>query len=225
MKAFKSLLLILMLAAAHLTASAQYYQIANQLSNLIQPALSGSLSYRGFVELSGTAGIGTNRANILGISTTQGFQYSSWFFMGAGIGVDLLMTNPDESLRPSLDNPPSFMNHGSTRTAAMIPLFTDFRFKIGGQNNSPAAFIDIKTGATWLMGNDYLEFSTARLGGGTQFYLRPAIGVRIPISAKDNRKAVNVGVTYQLITSNNWYTYNNGSVTLNGFGATVAYEW
>ena len=71
MKAIRFLLLSLLSAAASFAASAQYYEIANQVSNIIRPALSGSLSYRGFAELSGTAGIGTYRANIIGISTDR----------------------------------------------------------------------------------------------------------------------------------------------------------
>ena len=56
--------------------SAQYYQIANQLPQLISPALSGSFDYKGFVELSGLAGVGHNRSNIIDLSTTQRFQYT-----------------------------------------------------------------------------------------------------------------------------------------------------
>ena len=77
-------------------ARAQYYEIANQLSGLISPALSGSMQYRGFVEASGLAGMGKNRANFLGVSTSQGFQYSSWFFMGVGMGIDVAMANQDD---------------------------------------------------------------------------------------------------------------------------------
>jgi len=76
-------------------AKAQYYEIANQLPGVISPALSGSMNYKGFIELSGVAGFGDNRANIIGVTTSQGFQYSSWFFMGAGLGVEVAMTNSD----------------------------------------------------------------------------------------------------------------------------------
>ncbi|MDE6396139.1 MAG: hypothetical protein K2K84_02585, partial [Muribaculaceae bacterium] len=82
----KKLKRLFILAAIALTASssvkAQYYEIANQISNLVSPALSGAGSYRGFVELSGLAGFGTNRANFVELSTSQGFKYSNWFYMG-----------------------------------------------------------------------------------------------------------------------------------------------
>lgn len=77
--------------AATASAHAQYYEIAGQLPSLISPALSGSLNYKGFVEASGTAGIGDSRANFIGVSTSQGFKYADWFFMGVGIGVDVAM--------------------------------------------------------------------------------------------------------------------------------------
>lgn len=225
MKHLKKILLGLALAAGTFAASAQYAQIANELSDLVRPALSGSGSYRGFVEATGTAGFGTNRANIIGISTSQGYQYLPWFYMGGGIGVDVMMTNPDESAtRPTVT--PAYMNHASARTVAMVPIFTDFRIKFGDSNGGPAVYIDLKTGASWIMGSRYLEFTDARLGGGTQFYMRPSVGVRIPISKKYKRQAVNVGVAYQLITSNNsWYSPYSDSATLNGVGATVSFEW
>ena len=44
------------------TASAQYYEIANQIPGLLQPMLSGSMNYKGYVEATGIAGFGNNRA-------------------------------------------------------------------------------------------------------------------------------------------------------------------
>lgn len=126
-----------MLAAAALlaamggaqTAHAQYYELANQLPGLISPALSGSFNYKGYVELSSMAGFGDNRVNIVGISTSQGFQYSSWFFMGAGLGVDIAMNNSNVPT-PDFDRPP-YWEHSSSTTKVMIPAFTDFRFNFG----------------------------------------------------------------------------------------------
>lgn len=56
-----------------LPVRAQYYELANQLPSLISPALSGSMNYRGFVQVHGLAGLGDARANFVGISTSQGF--------------------------------------------------------------------------------------------------------------------------------------------------------
>lgn len=204
-------------------ARAQYYEIANQLPSLISPALSGSMQYRGFVEASGLAGMGKNRANFLGISTSQGFQYASWFFMGVGMGVDVAMAQQDD--RYEAGDPDDWEYGGTAKTKCMIPVFTDFRFRIGN-DNSVAAVIGLKLGAAWLLGDDDLMMKTAYMSNETQFYFRPSLGVRIPVSSQNPKQAVNVAVTYQLLTSNNNYTYwHDNSVTLHNLGLTVGFEW
>ena len=204
-------------------ARAQYYEIANQLPSLISPALSGSMQYRGFVEASGLAGMGKNRANFLGISTSQGFQYASWFFMGVGMGVDVAMAQQDD--RYGAWDPDDWEYGGTAKTKCMIPVFTDFRFRIGN-DNSVAAVIGLKLGAAWLLGDDDLMMKTAYMSNKTQFYFRPSLGVRIPVSSQNPKQAVNVAVTYQLLTSNNNYTYwHDNSVTLHNLGLTIGFEW
>lgn len=205
-------------------ARAQYYEIANQLPGLLSPALSGSLQYRGFVEASGLAGIGRNRANFLGVSTTQGFQYASWFYMGVGAGVDVAMASRDsdrfDPMAPGEWNP-----RGTAKTKVMIPVFSDFRFRIGS-DKTVSAFLDLKLGAAWFLGSDYLYMNTAYMTNQTQFYFRPSIGVRIPTDKEKPRQAVCVALTYQLLTSNNNYNYYyDHSVTLSNLGLTVGYEW
>ena len=49
--------------------------------------------------------------------------------------------------------------------------------------------------------------------------------MRIPVSAQKPNQAFNVGVTYQLLTSNNNYYYYSNSLTLNNIGISVSYEW
>ena len=224
MKKLLSLAVAAVLAAGMaVPARAQYYEIANQLPSLISPALSGSMQYRGFVEASGLAGIGKNRANFLGISTSQGFQYASWFFMGVGMGVDVAMAQQDD--RYGAWDPDDWEYGGTAKTKCMIPVFTDFRFRIGN-DNSVAAVIGLKLGAAWLLGDDDLMMKTAYMSNETQFYFRPSIGVRIPVSSQNPKQAVNVAVSYQLLTSNNNYTYwHDNSVTLHNLGLTVGFEW
>lgn len=205
------------------SASAQYAQIANQLSSLISPALSGSARYKGFVELSGLPGFGTNRANFVGVSTSQGFSYSTWFFMGAGIGVDVVRSYVNDdlaSLGPDNDN----WGRQGSRTKAMIPVFSDFRFMFG-PSEGIKFYIDAKLGAAWLIGSEYLMLDKGYVSNQTQFYLKPSLGVRIPVSSGDTKRAFNVGVTYQLLTSNNNWGYNRYSASLNNVGLTLGYEW
>lgn len=210
------------MASAALPLSAQYYDIASQLPGLIQPALSGSFNYKGFAEVSFVKGVGTPNANFLDFSTTQGFQYSNWFFMGVGLGVDILFATqnnddawvPDQYWRPS---------SRSSTTGVMIPLYTDFRFTV--PSGGVSFFADVRIGASFLLGNNYISFGgPAYLTNNESFYLRPSLGVRIPVNKQRPKQAVDIGVAYQLLTanySNGWY---NNSV-LNAIGVNVAYEW
>lgn len=213
-------LLLVSLIPVHM--SAQYYEIATQLPQLISPALSGSFNYKGYVELSGLAGLGHNRANDIGISTSQGFRYASWFFMGVGTGVDVMMAQQPEGWLPSPDF--DYMYRRSSKTKVMIPVFTDFRFNIGPESGT-SMFVDLKLGAAWLLGNDDLRMADGFMTNTTQFFFRPTVGVRIPVSATSPRQAVNVGVTYQMLTSNNNYYWRSNSLTLNNLGVSIAYEW
>lgn len=198
-------------------ANAQYYALANQLTNVLGPALSGSMSYRGMVEVSGIAGTGYNRINTLELATVQGFKYADWFFMGAGLGINLAVGD-----NTAVDN----AAHSISRYKAMMPLFSDFRFNIGGQSK-PSFFVDLRLGAAWFFGNSYIGTHHNYIDDGTYFYLKPGVGVRIPVSAGDPTNAFNIALTYQLLTNSgsNGYYYRNSAVTMNGFGLTLGYEW
>lgn len=225
MKRFVLSLLTLAAIVCAMPARAQYYEIANQLPGLLSPALSGSFNYKGYVELSGLAGVGDNRANFIELSTTQGFRYSSWFFMGVGIGVDVAMSQGTEPNGPrELQEWYGDSYYRTTKTKAMIPVFSDFRFNIGDQS-TVSAYIDIKAGAAWLIGAPYLRMHNAYMSNDAQFYLKPSIGVRIPVNSQNSRQAFNIGLTYQLLTSDNNYYWSRNSVTLSNFGVTIGYEW
>lgn len=229
MKRFLLSALTLGALVAAVPARAQYYQIANQLPGLLSPALSGSFNYKGYVELSGTAGVGANRANFIGVSTTQGFKYSSWFFMGVGLGVDVAMAQGHKAPVPQVQT----YGYGGqdcdcfcvAKTKAMIPVFTDFRFDFGSQSTI-SAFIDLKLGAAWLIGSPYLRLHDAYISNDAQFYCKPTVGVRIPVNEHNSSQAFNIGLTYQLMTTENNYYWNpGGNITLNNFGVTLGYEW
>lgn len=219
----KRLPLAIFALSAAFGASAQYYELANQLPQLLRPALSGSWQYKGFVDATAMAGLGHNRANILSVSTSQGFQYTSWFYMGVGLGVDVAFSNYDGSL--SRADVPGYWEHGANKTGAMLPLFTDFRFTFGGASNELSAFIDLRLGATFLLGNNYPEFGNGYLSNDGQFYLRPSVGLCIPVNSSNSKQAVDLGITYQLITSANNYTWGGRGMSLNALGFTIAYEW
>lgn len=227
----RSLPLIISIVALSGAASAraQYYDMANQLVSMVQPALSGGFNYRGFLDAGFTGGIGRNGCNSLEISTTQGFKYSDWFFMGVGAGVNVIFAGQGDDIHTS--SSPGHWGNGfrpdykQRDTGVVIPLYSDFRFNIGGEKYT-SFFIDLKLGAAFLVGKNYLLTPDGVLDNSEGFYFRPTAGVRIPVNSKNTRQAVNIGVTYQLITNNYWNYggyYNN--TTINSIGATVGFEW
>ncbi len=225
----KRLLSILVLISAFLsgsTASAQLYQIANQLPSLISPALSGSMNYKGFVDAHYIKGLGDCNADFLGVSTSQGFQYREWFFMGVGIGVDMISSHVSDNFGQWDENHPNYdySIEKSDRThGVMIPIFTDFRFNIGSKT-STSFFIDLKLGCSFLVGKDNLRINNGYITNQEYFYLRPSAGVRIPVNSDNSKQAIAIGINYQLLTANYWSSWNR-NVTLNGLGASVSYEW
>lgn len=225
MKKILRALSVALMATVSLGASAQYYEIANQLPQLIRPALSGSLNYKGFLDASYLQGVGNTRANFLDFSTSQGFRYSNWFYMGVGIGADILFSNVDDGWGNGWQAPDDYVTHSSRTTAVMIPLFTDFRFNIGASQPTPGVsfFIDLRIGCSFLCSDDWIRINNGYLTNQEYFYLRPSMGIRIPVSSS-GRQAIDIGVVYKLLTSNYWSSWTR-NVTLNSLGATIAFEW
>lgn len=147
--------------------------------------------------------------------------------MGVGVGVDFLFSHKDDQWGNNWNGPGSQgfdYNHSSSCSGVMVPVFSDFRFDIGSQPSSPSFFIDLKVGCSFLMGKDYIKINDGYLTNQQYFYLRPTIGMRIPVSSSNPRQAVNIGVSYQLLTSNYWSS-SSRNVTLNAIGATIGFEW
>lgn len=219
----KSILLSVMLSVA-ISANAQYSDIANGITNVLMPAISGSSSYKGFVEADYTQGVGRYRSNFATLSTSQGYQVNSWFFMGAGIGVDLMWSyvSDDWGNGWSSSNMDRYDDTYVSR-AVMIPVFTDFRFNIGPRN-AASFFIDLKVGASFLANNKSVKIRNGYLTNTSYFFFQPAIGVRIPVNSNNYKQAFNIGVHYRLLTSDYWSGYQS-SIVQNGLGAHIGFEW
>lgn len=218
----KSAIIAVFLSAVTCDANAQYYQIANQLTGLIRPALSGSGRYKGYADISYLAGLGNRKVNFVNISTSQGYNYNSWFYMGVGIGLDIALSNTNGNFGSGFEHNNNYWNHSYKTTGFMVPVFTDFRFNIGA-NSKTAFYCDARIGASFLMGNNYIAVADGFITNREYFYLKPSIGIRVPVSSS-GKQAVDIGVAYQLLTANYWYN-GSGRSTLNALGATVAFEW
>ena len=174
MKQLKRLILILIISLSFTgVAKAQFYEIANQIPQLLSPALSGSFNYKGYVEVSYLKGVGSDIFDFVDFSTTQGFKYRNWFFMGVGAGVDIMLPSDGRNYY----NP-----------QVMVPLYADFRFLFGNQSKV-SANLDLRLGAGF----------TFNYNPNENFYLRPTLGVRFPINKHKPKQALNVGFTYQLL--------------------------
>ena len=220
----KIVILFAVIAACSASMDAQYYQMANQLQQMIRPALTGGLNYKGFVDASYLQGFGDRNASFAEISTTQGFKYADWFFMGVGAGVEVVMTNPQTQFSDWGGVTDDFDRHkGHSKTGWIIPLYTDFRFNIGKPSDI-GFYIDLRLGASFLLSDRYLEIGDGYLTNSECFYFRPSIGMRIPMSMTNTRQALNIGISYQLMTSNYWY-YHSSDITLKSIGVTIGFEW
>ena len=220
----KKFLAITLLALTSLGASvnAQIYEAINTLQSVISPALSGSGRYKGYVEAGYSHTLAKYNGDFIELSTSQGYQYNNWFFMGAGLGVDLLFAHKGANWGQST-TPPN--NPSVTTTAPMLPLFADFRFLIANGNSANISFfLDLKIGCSFLLTNKVIAIGDGYLTNREYFFLDPSIGLRIPCNSKNPKQAIDVGVKYKLLTSNYWYNYNN-NITLQSLGAFVAFEW
>ena len=214
--------LLLLLAGTSFSGNAQIYETINTLRSVISPALSGSGRYKGYVEAGYTHTLGKYNGDFIEASTSQGYQYNNWFYMGAGLGVDVLFSHPESNWLEGMETQPAG-NRGYSKTAAMLPLFADFRFLIGNSSNM-SFFLDLKIGCSFLMSNKMIAIGHGYLTNREYFFLDPSIGLRIPCNKKNNKQAVDIGVKYKLLTSNYWYNINN-NITLQSLGAFIAFEW
>lgn len=216
-KFYLSLMIALVGLLNPFSLGAQYTNIVNQAADLLQTAVMGGSRYKGFVDATYMGGFGNLQADFVGISTTQGYQYNNWFFMGAGIGVDLVYSKTDSGYN-------EWNYDRQVRTnGVMIPIFTDFRFNIGSKT-STSFYFDVKAGGSFLIGKNYLAIENGYINGSEYFMLKPSLGLRVPVS-KSGKQAVNIGISYQLLTCNYWWYNNSNSGTLNSLGGTVSYEW
>lgn len=214
-------------------ARAQYWQAASQLQNLLSPALSGSGRYKGSVELMGVAGIDDSKLNHIEISTSQGYQYNSWFYMGAGIGIDIVMNKKEELFyTPDFSDYDFWNNYNANirateNTGVMLPIFTDFRFNIpfGQDVKAAAMYIDLRLGASWLLGDKYIDIRHGWLGHSANFYFRPTIGVRFPLSSSNPNRAINIGLSYLLLSADSNNSYYGSHQILSSLGASISFEW
>lgn len=224
MKLYKSAILGLLALASVAPARAQIGEIVNGLTNVALPVIKQGAGYKGYLEADFTAGVGNYRTNFVTLATSQGYQLNNWFYMGAGIGVDMLWSTVNRGWGDNWSaSDPSWYSHESTSSAVMIPVFTDFRF-ILGQQTQTSFFLNFRLGAAFLCSDSYVKVRDGYLTNREYFYFQPAVGVRVPINSTNPRQALDVGIHYRLMTSNYWNNWQYNA-TINGLGVNISYEW
>ena len=127
---------------------------------------NSSRGYRGYADLGYTIGVGYYDLNSFEISTTHGYQLSSYFFIGAGVGFHFMQ----EYKTPDMNIPMDIRD-----SKVSIPFYVDFRGTFGKRRVAP--FVDLKLG----------YFVT----NGDAFYSHISAGVRIRTVEK---QAVTIGI-------------------------------
>lgn len=191
------------------------------------PGISGSGNYKGFVEVNYAHTLAGYNGDFIGVTTSQGYQYSTWFFIGAGLGFDYLFAHKNQNWGNGWwDNPHYNISKEYKESAPMLPLFSDFRFLVGNQSGAQnvSFFLSLKIGCSFLLTSKYIAIGDGYLTNQEYFFLNPSIGIRIPINSNKPKQAFDIGVSYKLLTSNYWYR-NPSNITLQGLGAVVGFEW
>ena len=181
--------------------------------------------YKGFVDAGYTFGVTKYHASMLSFATSQGYQFNEWFYLGPGLGLDFLFSRKSKTWGQGWDDAPGFnVNHPSSKSVVMLPVFADFRFLIANGSNNCSFFLDMRVGASFLLSDKYIAIKDGFITDKTFFYLNPAIGISIPVSSEYTKRAIDISLTKKLLTSSYWYRQNN-NITLQLLGLNVAYEW
>lgn len=224
MRLYKLFLTLALAAGCAAPSSAQIGEIVNGLTNVALPVIRQGAGYKGYVEADFTAGVGNYRTNFVTLATSQGYKLNNWFYMGAGIGVDMLWSTVNTGWGEDwAASNPNWYEHEHTSSAVMIPVFTDFRF-ILGQQTATSFFVNFRVGAAFLCSDSYIKIRDGYLTNRNYFYFQPAVGVRVPINSTNPRQAIDVGIHYRLMTSNYWSNWQYNA-TINGLGVNISYEW
>lgn len=126
-----------------------------QTKRAVSLAPAGDITgYRGFVDLGFTKGLGDSGANRFELTTSHGYQFTPYFFTGAGLGIHYYMDM-----------------WWNSYNVPFIPLFIDLRGNL--MQGSIVPFIGLKGGYS-LVVDDGLY------GGG--LYAAPSVGVKYMLS-------------------------------------------
>lgn len=165
--------------------------------------------YRGFADFGYTVGVGDYEFGRFEVSTTQGYQFNPYFFVGGGVGFHFMQSYETAGMEIALDKRDAKVS---------IPLFADLRGTFSKRKFAP--FIDLKAGY-FLTNNDGL-------------YGNISVGCRMTVKRKQ-AVSLSVGYTYEKLefetfdrfmnsTSMN-YTRSSRKLDCEGISIKIGYEF
>lgn len=168
-----------------------------------------SNGYRGFANFGYTVGVGDYEFGRFEVSTTQGYQFNPYFFVGGGVGFHFMQSYETAGMEIALDKRDAKVS---------IPLFADLRGTFSKRKFAP--FIDLKAGY-FLTNNDGL-------------YGNISVGCRMTVKRKQ-AVSLSVGYTYEKLefetfdrfmnsTSMN-YTRSSRKLDCEGISIKIGYEF
>lgn len=168
-----------------------------------------SNGYRGFADFGYTVGVGDYEFGRFEVSTTQGYQFNPYFFVGGGVGFHFMQSYETAGMEIALDKRDAKVS---------IPLFADLRGTFSKRKFAP--FIDLKAGY-FLTNNDGL-------------YGNISVGCRMTVKRKQ-AVSLSVGYTYEKLefetfdrsmnsTSMN-YTRSSRKLDCEGISIKIGYEF
>ena len=175
----------------------------NQLNNKIQTG------YHGFADFSYTLGVGDYTLNRFGLSSSHGYQFNPYFFLGGGLGLHFMQ----EYETPDMDIPLD-----SRDFTIDIPVYAETRITFIDGNISP--FISAR-GGYYLTHNGGLYFN-ASVGCRFTTGITHAINVFIGYSSEELEFD-----TFERFnsTSSMNYSTEKRKLSTEGFSIRVGYEF
>jgi len=170
---------------------------------------SASKCYRGFVDAGYTVGIGDYEFGRVELSTSHGYQFNPYVFLGAGVGLHFMQKYETNGMEIALDTRDSKVD---------VPVFGNVRFNFAKSKIAP--FVDGKVG-----------YYVTNNGG---LYYNVSAGCRFSINAKQ-AVSVSVGYTSQELEFETFdsfsskynldYTRSPRKLTAEGVAIKVGFEF
>lgn len=159
--------------------------------------------YRGFVDFGYTAGVGDMNIGRVELTTSHGFQFNPYLFVGAGTGIHCYFKANERKLELS-----------EKECLPVIPFFVDLRGSF--LKGSIVPFIGIKLGYSCALVSASNEYDFSGLG----LYIAPSAGVKFAITSQAMLN-LSLGYSVQNTTIGEYSYRDYDETTINMGGVSI----